>query len=340
MTSTESPGDPSTTPNRSAEDSVPKPSSRKHHLVPAFHLAAFTNTGERKGLVTVTDLLRGQCRSGKPDVVGYRNDMNTLTSEGADPGALEKLYSSIEDVAAPAVLRTLEACAPPSGEDLHAICTLMAAQVVRSPEHRDSIAQFVAGISETMLQVATSTSEAFQSMSAALASQGVDMGGYDEMREFVRQRKVTVKDNDWLKAMSIQGFEEVAAMLAQRTWSVLVVTPECEDSFITADVPVKLDWTRDDLARGPSPPGFGMPNTRVLFPIGPRVMLWGEFDAQVQLTIPVERSMVAALNTRMAYGSAELYSPTRDYVWADATGVRVGADALLELFSQESAPID
>lgn len=322
----------------SAGQSPAKPTSRRHHLVPAFYLAAFTDTGRRDGLVTVTNLAQRKWYRGKPDSVGYRKKINTLTSVDADPDAVERLYAEVERLAAPAVARVLDSEVPPKGDDLHAICLLMAAQVARDLRHRESIMQFTSEVYESMLRAVTSSPEIFASCSTRLREEkGIDLGDYEQFRKSVQRSKVIVQDNDWIKAMALDGLETVAATMVDRSWDVMRVPEDADYCFITSDRPLKLRWTLPELTHGPYPPGFALENTRVTFPLSPRLMLFGEFGIPDGLVLPADESLAAMFNSNTAYGSSELFSPSNDFLWADESGIHRGADLLLDTLLADEA---
>ncbi len=305
------------------------PGSRRHHLVPAFYLAAFTDMERRDGYLTVTDLERGIVYRGRPDSVAYRNNYNTLISDGTDPDSLERVFADIERAAAPAIYRVLKSATPPVGEDLRAILALLAIQVVRAPRHRDSIARLVGEISQRVLEIATSTPEVFASCSERVEAAGIDLGGFQEMREFVRSSEVRVADNDWLKVTTLEPLEVIVHTMRERNWSLLAIPDGADYSFVTTEHPLKLRWTDSSLVRGPYPPGFGVRSTRVTFPLGPRAMLSGELEGRAGLSIPVDKKLAALLNTNTIMGSTYIYSSDDGFVWARGEEIRRGAESLL-----------
>lgn len=262
--------------------------------------------------------------------MAYRNNYNTLSSDGADPDGLESVFADVERVAAPAIRRTLESAAPPVGEDLEAILTLLAIQVARAPSHRDSIARFVGEISQRMLEIVTSTPEIFDSYSERMRAEGIDLGDFQEMHDFVRSSEVRLADNDWLKAMSLESFEVIVSTMLERNWSLFAIPDGADYSFVTTEHPLKLRWTDNSLVGGFYPPGFGVGSTRVTFPLGPRVMLSGEFEGPAGFSIPVDEKLAAMLNSNTILGSLDVYSRDDNFVWASGEELRRGAQSLFE----------
>jgi hypothetical protein len=298
-------------------------------LVPAFYLAAFTGTGERDGFVTVSNLERRRQYRGRPDEVAFRNNYNTLQSADVDPDALEQAFAQVEQVAAPAIRRVLDTASAPEGDDLHAVLMLLAIQIARAPSHRESIARFTAEVSQRMLETVTSSPDIFESYAARMRANGIDMGDYQEMHDFVRRSQVVVADSDWLKAMSLEALDVVVDTMLGRAWSILTIPGDADYSFVTSEHPLRLGWTKNELAGGFYPPGFGLPDTRVTFPLGPRVMLWGEFGGPSRLTVEVDEHLAGLLNSSTIYGSLEIYSTDAEFLWADGQTTHRGFDAFI-----------
>lgn len=307
-----------------------RPKSRRHHLVPAFYLAYFTDTGERTGYVSVANLERRKTYRGKPDRVAYRNNFNTLESEDVDPDGMEKMFSDVERAAAPAIARAIESRVCPAGDDLEAILMLLAIQVVRAPSSRHSIARSAAEISQRMLEIVTSSPEIFDSYSERMKSEGVDPGDFRDMRDYVRSTQVELRDNDWLKAMSLEPLELVTETMLDRVWYAIIIPDDSDFSFITTEHPLKLRWADNRLAAGPYPPGFGLDKTRVTFPLGPCITLCGEYGGPAGFAAPADIKLVATMNSNTILNSVEIYSSGADFVWSNGDSVCRGADPLFD----------
>jgi hypothetical protein len=314
----------------STSSGSPRSVSRRHHIVPAFYLASFTDSGLRDGYVTVTNFERYRIHRGRPDAVGFRNNYNTLESEDADPDGLEQAFADVEASAAPALKRIVSGESSLEGDDLSAVLPLLAIQVARSPAHRNSIMHFTSDISQRMLEMVTANPGVFASYAERMRKQGVELGDFDSMHHHVRESQVRIRDNDWVKAMSIESLEVVVDSLGSRNWGLLTVSPESPFRFLTSDHPLKLKWTDPELVAGPYPPGFAMASTRVTFPLAPTAMLVGEFDVPTGLRMEIDEAMAARLNTLTIIGSRELYSVDEDFVWGEGESVRRGANQLLD----------
>ena len=65
--------------------------ARAHHYVPKCWLAGFTDTGEKDGLLFVTDLKRKKQWRCKPSEVGHCRDLNRIDNPAlSDPLRIER----------------------------------------------------------------------------------------------------------------------------------------------------------------------------------------------------------------------------------------------------------
>ena len=68
--------------------------ARAHHNVPQCWLLGFTDTGEKDGMLYVTDLKRKKQWRCKPSEVGHRRDFNRVDDPSvSDPNAIEKIFA-------------------------------------------------------------------------------------------------------------------------------------------------------------------------------------------------------------------------------------------------------
>lgn len=79
---------------------------RAHHFVPQCWLAGFTDSGDKKGRLYVTDLKRGKQWPSSPPNAGHQRDFYRLDDNSRDPTSIENAFAKIEDIVAP-ILKTL-----------------------------------------------------------------------------------------------------------------------------------------------------------------------------------------------------------------------------------------
>jgi len=74
---------------------------RRHRYVPSCWLGGFTDTGEKDGLLWVTDLVRRRQWRTSPYNAGHIRDYYLLSDEQLDPLIIERSFSKIEGLIAP-----------------------------------------------------------------------------------------------------------------------------------------------------------------------------------------------------------------------------------------------
>src|SRR5438552_1750241 len=100
--------------------------ARQHHILPAFYLAGFSDTGTRDGIVHVFDQPRGLHYKGKPDSVGSERDFYGIHAPAVDPQELERSLSELESELAPVLQRVIKARRPSSPYELGELLSLVA----------------------------------------------------------------------------------------------------------------------------------------------------------------------------------------------------------------------
>jgi hypothetical protein len=115
---------------------VKEPEPRRHHYVPQRWLAGFTDTGEKDGMLWVTDLTRRKQWQASPNNAGHIRDFYRLSDEQLDPVMVEKAFAEIEGAVAP-ILRTLDReQRAPGVEEFSALLPFIALQWARVPAFR------------------------------------------------------------------------------------------------------------------------------------------------------------------------------------------------------------
>src|SRR5689334_21634139 len=89
--------------------------ARKHHYVPQFHLAGFTNSGRRKDYFFVFDLKLSEVRRSRPMKVAAERDYYKVSADGYPPEFIEGHFSLTESAFAPLVAEIDETRVFPKG---------------------------------------------------------------------------------------------------------------------------------------------------------------------------------------------------------------------------------
>lgn len=289
-------------------------STKRHHYLPRFYLAGFTDTGTKDGQLTVFHLLEHHTFRTRPDNVGVESHFNRVELPGVEPDAIEKALAPVEGRMA-AVLREIVATERlPEGEDMAVLLNLVALMHVRNPGSRESIATSEEQLMRVVADLMISTPEIYESTVRGAREAGVDVPGdvsFEQMRDYVRRSELELE-----RATTREVFREIEALdpvihaLADRKWSLLVSAEE-EAEFICCDHPVALTW--QDRAPHPLyPPGLGLKNTLVVVPLTKKLCLWSLCDGPHGTTVPVTADIVSTANRivltcaqRFAYAASE-----------------------------------
>lgn len=310
---------------------------RQHHILPAFYLAGFTDTGTRDGTLRVFDYSRKLRYAAKPEKVARERDFYRIYKPGLDGYAVERdLLARLEGELAP-VLRRVSETEKASPADLGGLLSLVAMVYVRG---RRGLERAHLGVEEGMrsgLADGTLTPEAWEEVRElhGLAGEYPEMAriGYEEAQRLAREDEAwsPVAPRDYVVARLGELYELVLDGLLPHSreghiWSMAVASPGAGE-FVASDSPLcwmsALPWEPGHKrVGGIEDPDQGErlddPNTTVTFPLNKRMAL---------ITRPLDRGVkdrhfhyeavaevVAWVNTRMHLASlGTLYSASEDF---------------------------
>jgi hypothetical protein len=287
---------------------------RAHHFVPQCWLAGFTNSGRKDGRLVVTDLKRRNQWVTTPPNAGHRRDFYRVSESDLDPVVFERVFSQIEDVAAPILRDLYDEPREPVAEDLDFLLYFAAVQYIRVPAFRPTLLKIADSLQCSMLSGALkspkSWSKALRKANIPVDSPGAD---YDGMVAFERdviktgQYSLTAENEFFLA----RGFKVAAGAilpsLRARFWRT-VVSPS--GSFIGSDNPVVMDGPKNRTV------GFKSADV-VIFTINRHLALYGT-NVPVQRPF-VNRRLIAAHNTfTMLTAEEQLFSHVPDFCWLDS----------------------
>lgn len=274
---------------------------RKHHYVPKLLLKNFTLGGRADDRIWVFDQGARRQWPSTPGKSACEANFNTTNADrNAHPMVVEEGFGRFESDFA-AVLRNIIASKtlPADSRGFDLLVNFIALSISRVPAIRDKISGF-----------------------------------FDEVRakeEFARERlrrsgKMVLEtpaeeiDQTWMVENTILSISTLVPHLAQRKWSLWFAEDDAPD-LICSDNPVALNWTA--RGAGPWPPGFGLRNTLVSFPLTRRILLVGTYEGQ-QDAVPLNERAIATANACTAQNANQLYSAAEDFVWLMDDG-RIGS---------------
>ena len=278
--------------------------ARNHHYLTQAYLAAFTDTESKDGQFCVLDLHGGTCFRTSPKNVAVERDFNRIEIEGKPPDVLEQALAPFEGRAVQAIRNVNQSKTFPTDEDWSYIINFLCLFAVRNPQLRKSfndsreLTMHVIGD----LLVLNEKIWAHHLRKAQEAGYvGENSVPFEEVKRFVKERNYHIEfaPGGNLR-VEFRTFDKLLQILGQRTWSLLVA-PSSGPSFICSDHPVALSW-KDSGDHGPV--GYGLKNTQVFFPIGPRTAFYGVHEDPLRSVVNLKPVQVAIMN-KMVEQSAE-----------------------------------
>lgn len=307
---------------------------RQHHILPAFYLAGFTDTGTKDGTLHVYDHLRGRYYDTTPEKVARERDFYRIYKPGVDNNVLEERLATLEGKIAP-VLRRVKETDTASPEELGTLLSLAAMIHVRGQRGLERAYIATEDQMRRGLQDGTLTAEAWEEVRELLTLEGEDPASLVSYEE---ARRKALDDGDWspiaprdyVLSRLIELHAGFVDSLLPHPWSMAVANPSAGE-FICSNSP--LTWSSE----GVGAPGFKEdedfrdPGVTVMFPINNNAAL---------ITRPQDRGskqrgflyeavdgVVAWVNSRtlfLSYGT--VYSGSKDFVLLQGNKVRRGID--------------
>ncbi len=323
---------------------------RKHHYVPQFYLAGFTDNRTPDGRLYVLNTVERRQWPSAPKEAGHIRDFHRVNlGANVDPMAVEKKLSYVEGKQSVVLKKIVQEKALPLGDN-EAMADLMlfvALMAVRTPRFRRKNAAFVDEAEKARLREAFATEEGRESFRRAIADTKAmlspikrtalekllnDDPDLSKTREYFNANEFTVSyGQTWHVQMMLRSTIGLLPCLSSRYWSLWIAQPNAPD-LVCSDSPVALAWAK--AAQGPWPPGFGLKNTVVTVPLDKRMALVGTFEP-----LPAKRtfgmSEVAAMNAATCSEAEQVFSAQEDFVWAMSDGEIGGKDDLLAMLQTD-----
>ncbi len=286
---------------------------RRHHFVPRFLLANFTETGDEDGFLHVHDLERAQHRRQRPKEVAHERDFYRVEIDGKDPVGFEKAMGLLEDRAAPIIRTMLESWRLPRGSDLGVLIEFAAYLAVRVPKVRKRMLAAAERVTKRMLHEASASPEQY-----AVALERSRAGGRplpDIGIEKVRRLAESVViegDQAGLVSQIPKQADKLFEKMLQRQWSLMIGEPGAP-GFVCSDAPMSHSvFTRPSRA--------GDPVSGMWLPLAPRLALvsdpmaagWGEYEAPGRY--------VALVNRMVVLGASRIFARSNDFIWLKDDG--------------------
>lgn len=303
---------------------------RRHHYVPAFYLALFTETLTQDGDLWVFDGTQRSSWKSTPRGAGHARDFNRIEVPGVEPLAIEKeVFGAVEDLAAPVLKAwggkatgTLTLGLPgftSTFEELSAVVTFIAAQSVRVPRRREMIDQLNTDLTRRILDLKTETDETFAR--AQESNEHLRELTREEVRAFLDDPNFRVKiDTAGYFRSLLPTMTPITDLLGARKWGI-IQAPSGGPYFICSDDPVVL-IPSGETSHSFFGTGFGTPGATVCIPLSARHALWGiDLDVErepvfnVGVVLGSARSVATVNRTIIAGSHRFLFAGSADFSW-------------------------
>jgi hypothetical protein len=291
--------------------------ARRHHYLPQVYLAGFTDTGEKDGQFHVLDICSGASFRTSPINVAVERDFNRVDVEGKPPDIIEQELSPFEERAGQGIRNVNHTNIFPSDEDFNWIINLLCLIAVRNPQLRESFNRSRELTMHAIGDLIVSDEKIWihHLKKAQKAGYVGDHNvSFDEIKRFIEERKYTIEfTSEGNLRVEFDAFGKILQLLGQRTWSLLVA-PTSGPDIICSDHPVALTWKYLGK-RGPI--GYGLKNTEVFFPLGPRTGLYGVYEDPLPHVVHINPAQVAFMNTRVSNSAERHVFSTKDtfFLW-------------------------
>lgn len=270
---------------------------RKHHYVPQFYLAGFTENDSKDGQLFVLDREQRKTWTRTPKGTAHKRDFHAVeATPGGDPMVVEKALSHVEGQWSAALASVIDQKALPEGDSFGDLMMFVAFMAVRVPRIRETITDFIDDVRQ----------------SQEFAREWAEQQGH-RVQE-VNEHEFEVFDKTWHVQQMVQMAAPLAPLLSLRKWC-LWIADETAPDLICSDSPVAPTWAVP--MRGPMSPAFGTPNTIVSVPLNRRIALVSMIEEELP-AMNLDRDGVAAVNSMTAMYAKQLYSSGPDFVWTMA----------------------
>jgi Protein of unknown function (DUF4238) len=294
---------------------------RRHHHVPRFYLAQFSDDGTKTGQLAAFDLeLHRHFPTNVEDAAVEKDFYKSKFRDGRDPMSIEVALARLEDDLAVTFLRVIQQRAV-EPQDLSDILNYVTLQIVRGPKQRQMSVDAVQLITLQMMDKTVSSPVAWKDTVNRLRDDGDEVPPipYAAAKRFVEQRRfktnVDIPNTHHIETLAKMS-DPILKLLARRTWRIAQTAEGCE--LITSDTPVGIVGF---TGTGRVSIGFGTPNTMVVVPLTPHLLLYGCFG-NVPIETPIPRDKVALINTTLLCASHRfLYARSKHFFLRADPGV-------------------
>lgn len=285
--------------------------SRRHHYVPKFYLAGFTPSATPDDYLWVFDKKTGKSWKSKPENVAFERDFFRADVPGFSPNIFENALSEFESKASGVLKDLIRTASMPAGESFIILMNLIALMATRIPGFRDAISEPLSEMGKFILKMLVSSPDKYKAQVRKMKRDGfkaLENVPYSKVKKFVESDEYEISvSREWLTGFQLECAGFIVPLLLKRNWTLAVINNQ-ERSFITSDRPVVLMWAKK--MPGFWSPGFGVPDTELIFALSNKLALLGRFEGFSQI-VKVTMSQVSAINSAIRLFSERYFYSER-----------------------------
>jgi len=286
-------------------------------------------------MLFVVDLKERRYFETAPANVAAERDFHTIDVEGQAPDALENALSEFETALDQALRRIVAARSIADANDRALVFELICSMATKNPRLRRNFSEFQAHAAKVVMELATSTPELWaaqvrQAQKDGFLAPDADVD-YVKMRDFVERGEYKIETPTMLHLqVELQTFNKLLPLIADRKW-MLFRAPPGSAGFITSDHPMCLMWTNPAERGVLPPPGLGLTDTQLLFPIAHELAMIGAFELDEEERDADELLMAQINGSIFLHSTRQVYARhgSFPYILKHNAGIRRG-DQLLD----------
>ena len=271
---------------------------RRHHYLTASYLVGFSDGESRTSKIYAFDKKDNRLYQTSPENSAVIKDYYTVDSPSLDPNAVEDAFAQVESTAIPILRRTADSLELPIGDDWNIFLYFISLFGARVPRVRNTFADNIAKLGRTIGKVYFANSPN-EKIASGLRKAGVEIDkipDIDSLKDFALGDQYTIDvDQTYQISMILFMAQIIYISLLERDWYLVYRTDNMTNSFVTSDCPLLLKWKDPTLSAWP--PGFGLTETRVLFPLTRTAVLVGEYEDVSVNKLRARNNTVRLFNT-------------------------------------------
>ncbi len=287
---------------------------RRHHYVPAFHLAQFTVDGRRDSRLFVFDQSQIKSWPSTPDGTAHQRDFYAvdLGSE-VHPATFEsEVLSELDGKFSEVIRQVVSDKQVPEGDDLNTLLNFVATSMARVPRIRQLVNQVASHVAYEKVRSLISTDEGWKYF---LSLSQDDCGPLSKEDE--RNFRQSILDGAYDMALDntshvqqmVVFVDGALPLLAERNWSVGFAAEHSPD-LVCSDVPVSVGL--NEHFNDSDQIHLAHPQTTVMMPLSRRAILIGAYE-QWRKTFQVSELGVLLLNSYTIREAKQVFSAAEDF---------------------------